>query len=73
MAFPSKLLNDGEHVVVSTRTHPKALIAPAMVLIVLVAAVLSLGSLTDSTTVGLGAGVVAALVAVAGRRFGMRG
>ncbi len=64
MAFPTKLLNDGERVVVHTRTHAKALIAPVSVLLVLVAAVISLGTLTDSTTVGLGAGVVAALVAV---------
>lgn len=64
MAFPSKLLNDGEHVVVSTRTHPKALIVPALVLVVLVAAVTWLGLLTDSTAAGVGAGVVAALVAV---------
>lgn len=64
MAFPTKLLNDGERVVVHTRTHAKALIAPISVLLVLVAAVISLGTLTDSTTVGLGAGVVAALVAV---------
>jgi uncharacterized membrane protein YdbT with pleckstrin-like domain len=64
VAFPTKLLNDGEHVVIHTRTHPKALIAPALVLVVLVAAVLWLGSLTDSTTAGVAAGVVAVLVAV---------
>ena len=33
MAFPSKLLNEGEHVVVSTRTHVKALIVPGLVLV----------------------------------------
>ncbi|MCD6639038.1 MAG: PH domain-containing protein [Nocardioides sp.] len=33
MAFPSKLLNDGERVVVSTRTHPKALVLPGLVLL----------------------------------------
>ncbi|WP_017934797.1 PH domain-containing protein [Nocardioides sp. Iso805N] len=37
MAISSKLLNDGEHVVVSTRTHPKALILPLLVLVVLLA------------------------------------
>lgn len=37
MAFPSKLLNDGERVVVSTRTHPKALILPVLALVVVVA------------------------------------
>ena len=33
MAFPSKLLNEGEHVVVSTRTHPKALLLPVLILV----------------------------------------
>ena len=35
MAFPSRLLNEGEHVVVSTRTHVKALLLPALLLILL--------------------------------------
>lgn len=33
MAFPSRLLNDGEHVVVHTRTHAKAMLGPALLLI----------------------------------------
>jgi uncharacterized membrane protein YdbT with pleckstrin-like domain len=33
VAFPDKLLNQGERVVVSTRTHPKALIRPLLVLV----------------------------------------
>ena len=37
MAISSKLLNEGEHVVVSTRTHPKALILPLLIFLVLVA------------------------------------
>ena len=37
MAISSKLLNDGEHVVISTRTHPKALILPVLALVVLLA------------------------------------
>ncbi len=37
MAINPKLLNDGEHVVVSTRTHPKALLVPLIVLVVLLA------------------------------------
>lgn len=37
MAISSKLLNDGERVVVSTRTHPKALILPVLALVVLLA------------------------------------
>ncbi|QBR92009.1 PH domain-containing protein [Nocardioides euryhalodurans] len=37
MAYPSKLLNDGEHVVVHTRTHPKALLMALLVLVVTLA------------------------------------
>lgn len=37
MAFPSRLLNDGEHIVLTTRTHVKALLVPALLLIVLAA------------------------------------
>ncbi len=37
MVFPSRLLNDGEQVVVSTRTHVKALLLPALALILLAA------------------------------------
>ena len=64
MAFPSKLLNEGERVVVSTRTHYKALIGPAAVLVVLVAAVLVISQMTASTVLGLVVGVVAAVLAV---------
>ncbi len=34
MAFSSKLLNEGEHVVVSTRTHPKVLALPLLTLVI---------------------------------------
>ena len=64
MAFPSRLLNPGEHVVVSTRTHPKALIGPVLVLVLVVAAVVVLSRLTDSTVVGAITGAVAALVVI---------
>ena len=64
MAFPSKLLNPGEHVVVSTRSHVKALIVPVLVGVLLVAAVVALSLLTDSTLAGGAAGIVAALVAL---------
>ncbi|PUA81928.1 PH domain-containing protein [Nocardioides currus] len=64
MAFPTKLLNDGEHVVVSTRTHPKALIGPAAILVVVVAAVITAATLTDSTVLGVVVGIVAAVVVV---------
>ena len=33
MSFPSRLLNEGERVVVSTRTHPKVLLFPLLVLV----------------------------------------
>jgi uncharacterized membrane protein YdbT with pleckstrin-like domain len=35
VAYPSRLLNEGERVVVSTRTHVKALLLPALLLILL--------------------------------------
>lgn len=37
MAISSKLLNPGEEVVVSTRTHPKVLLLPLLALVVLLA------------------------------------
>ena len=48
MAFPTKLLNEGEHVVVSTRTHPKALILPGLVLVVALVGALFLTGLVDN-------------------------
>ena len=35
--FPARLLNEGERIVVSTRTHWKALVIPALILLVAVA------------------------------------
>ena len=64
MSFPTKLLNEGEHVVVSTRTHPKALIGPVLVLVVLAAAVILASRLSDSTVVGAVVGAIAAGVVV---------
>ncbi len=58
MAFPTKLLNEGEHVVVSTRTHPKALIGPVLVLLLLVAGIIVLSRFTDSTVIGAIVGAV---------------
>jgi uncharacterized membrane protein YdbT with pleckstrin-like domain len=49
VAFPTKLLNAGEHVVVSTRTHVKALILPGLVVLVALAAAIFLGRLIDSS------------------------
>ena len=72
MTYPARLLNEGEHVVVSTRTHPKALIGPGCWLLAILAAVVLLGRGADSrltgssrTVVLVAVGVVAlALVAV---------
>ncbi len=64
MAFPTKLLNEGEHVVVSTRTHVKALILPGLVLVLVAAATIALSTVTDSTAAGVVAGIVAAAALV---------
>jgi uncharacterized membrane protein YdbT with pleckstrin-like domain len=48
VAYPSNLLNPGEHVVVSTRTHVKALIVPGLgVLVALAAALFVTGLVGD--------------------------
>ncbi|MFT3874684.1 MAG: PH domain-containing protein [Nocardioides sp.] len=48
MAINPKILNEGEHVIISTRTHPKALIVPGLILLlILVVAIFS-----DRTFVG---------------------
>ncbi|CAB4764068.1 unannotated protein [freshwater metagenome] len=69
MPISQKLLNDGERVVVSTRTHPKVLIAPVLLLVLL----LALGTFVDSRTEDGAGAVVAwvvwALVAVGVLRF----
>ncbi len=53
MAFPSKLLNEGERVVVSTRTHVKALILPALGLLVALAVAIFLEGLIDGSVASL--------------------
>ena len=58
MAISQRLLNDGEHVVISTRTHPKALLLPVLALVVL----LAVGVLVQSLGVHLLTLVVWALV-----------
>ncbi len=68
--FPAKLLNEGERVVISTRTHPKALIAPLLVLVVtgvVIALAASWAQGLDepwSTVVGALCGAIAAAVVV---------
>jgi len=48
VAYPSKLLNEGERIVVSTRTHPKALVLPVLALLVVVAVELWLFRVVDN-------------------------
>ena len=62
MAIPSKLLNDGEHVVVSTRTHPKVLLGPLLLAVIFLAVGVVAQALFDAHAVHL---VVWILVAVA--------
>lgn len=64
MAISRKLLSDGEQVVVSTRTHPKALLLPVLALVVLLAAGTFVEVRTDGGAGGVLAWVVWAVVAV---------
>jgi uncharacterized membrane protein YdbT with pleckstrin-like domain len=59
-----KLLTDGESVVVDTRTHPKALILPVLILLVTLAVAIFLDRLIDNHVVGLVVWVLAAVVIV---------
>ena len=62
MAISAKLLNDGEIVVISTRTHVKELFGPLLVMVVLLAAGVSVQVWLDERVVTL---VVWALVVLA--------
>ena len=63
MTFPEKLLNQGERVIVSTRTHPKSLILPIVIGIVTIAVAISLSSLgSGAAPVQWGVWVLAAVV-----------
>ncbi|MGH3508707.1 MAG: PH domain-containing protein [Nocardioidaceae bacterium] len=62
MAISRRLLNDDEHVVVSTRTHVKALLLPAVVLIVVAAVA---GYLVGLPTGGAKKPLVTAILLVA--------
>ncbi|WP_301033135.1 PH domain-containing protein [Nocardioides sp.] len=53
MVISQKLLNPGEKIVVSTRTHPKALILPILSLVVLLAAGVVFSVLVDNGTARL--------------------
>lgn len=53
MAIDKDLLNPGESIVVSTRTHPKALLLPILALVVLLAIGVAIQVLVDQSTVTL--------------------
>ena len=60
MAISQKLLNDGEAVVISTRTHPKALLVPVLALVVLLAVGVAIQTMVDQHVVTLVAWVLVA-------------
>ena len=65
MAIPQKYLNEGERVLVSTRTHVKALFVPLLVLVLLVAAFVAAVVLRPDGTAGtVVTGVVGAVTLV---------
>jgi uncharacterized membrane protein YdbT with pleckstrin-like domain len=64
VAFPDKLLNQGERVVVSTRTHPKALIRPLLVLVLALGVAAYVTRLGDSTAADVASWVVWAVAAL---------
>ena len=66
MAISSRLLNEGESVVVSTRTHAKALLLPGVLLLVSLGLAAWVSDLTDGVVVkgGWGVGVLVILVFV---------
>lgn len=53
MALSQKLLNAGEHIVVSTRTHPKALLVPLLALVVFLAGGVAFQVFVDNSTAQL--------------------
>lgn len=61
MAISPKLLNEGERVVVSTRTHPKALLVPLLALVAFLALGVAVQVLIDQEVVSLVGWVVAGL------------
>ena len=63
VAFPSKLLNEGEHIVVSTRTHAKALIGALLVLLLLAFATAFAAALVDRNVDGTSRTILMAVIA----------
>ena len=64
MTISKKLLSDGEHVVVSVRTHPKALIGPVALLIVVVAGVITAAMMQPEAGIMIAVAVVAVLAVI---------
>ena len=65
MAINPKLLNEGESVVLSTRTHPKVLLVPLIALVVILAVAVFLNTLGSGDAAGIMHLVVWILVALA--------
>jgi len=64
MGISQKLLSDGEHVVLSVRTHGKALIGPVAVLILVVAGVITAAMLQLEDSIMIGVAVVAVVAVI---------
>ncbi|GCD92294.1 PH domain-containing protein [Nocardioides sp. LS1] len=64
MAISQKLLNDGESVVISTRTHPKALLAPLLWLVLILAVVVFANVKIDNDVAGYVAWGIGAVLVV---------
>ncbi len=62
MTFPEKLLNEGERVIVSTRSHPKALIFPILIGIVTVVVAIVVSSMGGATALQIGEWVIAGAI-----------
>lgn len=62
MSYPARLLNDGETVVVSTRTHVKELFGPLLVLVAVLAAAVVLTGLVARETSGTAEQVLVGIV-----------
>ena len=61
MAIDKDLLNEGETIVVSTRTHPKALLLPILALVVLLAVGVAVQTMIDQEIVSLVTWIVVAV------------
>ncbi len=64
MAINPKLLNEGERVVVDTRTHPKALLLPFLILVLILAVAVFLDRTVADGNVAAGVWIVGLLVAL---------